>query len=191
MWGETSRRARFAGRAGFQSTRPVWGETTVSTVDIAHISNFNPLAPCGARPAPAHHKGEEEQFQSTRPVWGETFFVPSFFQVAHHFNPLAPCGARLSASVATLLSSRFQSTRPVWGETETQKRYHMIVIFQSTRPVWGETRLKIRSSHWKTYFNPLAPCGARHLMMSHIMRHTGISIHSPRVGRDSGVPLHL
>ena len=34
----------------FQSTRPVWGATSSSSSELAAFSNFNPRAPCGARP---------------------------------------------------------------------------------------------------------------------------------------------
>ena len=42
-------------RAPFQSTRPVWGETAV-LCRFRRGYNFNPLAPCGARPAPPPHR---------------------------------------------------------------------------------------------------------------------------------------
>ena len=58
--------------------------------------------------------------------------------------------------------SRFQSTLPVWGGTIVACGYMMISIFQSTLPVWGGTGLLFQLIH-----------GAN------------ISIHPPRVGRDS------
>ena len=35
----------------FQSTRPVWGATTISCAPCKLSRDFNPRAPCGARPA--------------------------------------------------------------------------------------------------------------------------------------------
>ena len=57
----------------------------------------------------------------------------------------------------------FQSTRPVWGVTAREELDKMLNIeFQSTRPVWGVTR---------------SSCAA--------IFDCSISIHTPRVGRDS------
>ena len=81
-------------RAVFQSTRPMRGATTGTAVfgKIIAISihaphagrdvdlplrvvlpwNFNPRAPCGARPAGAVTFRNDETFQSTRPMRGAT-----------------------------------------------------------------------------------------------------------------------
>ena len=82
-------------RSLFQSTRPVWGATTVITALPGALAHFNPRAPCGARPL-------------SRCTQSRT---PSYF------NPRAPCGARLNGDDATVKRIKFQSTRPVWGAT--------------------------------------------------------------------------
>ena len=78
----------------FQSTRPVWGATHVVLVDQVdleisihaprvgrddihrrrrrRLGDFNPRAPCGARPAQSSPAARTDSFQSTRPVWGAT-----------------------------------------------------------------------------------------------------------------------
>ena len=58
--------------ATFQSTRPVWGATIPLRTLQGWISNFNPRAPCGARPPLTPQRGRR----------------------APNFNPRAPCGAR-------------------------------------------------------------------------------------------------
>ena len=85
--------------------------------------NFNPRAPCGARPPGTWRRILPEQFQSTRPMRGATTARP--YRAASR--------------------QRFQSTRPVWGATGLV-RYDAFVLaqFQSTRPVWGATS---RCSH--------------------------------------------
>ena len=35
----------------FQSTRPVWGATSLTNAPYGLRRNFNPRAPCGARPS--------------------------------------------------------------------------------------------------------------------------------------------
>ena len=58
---------------------------------------------------------------------------------------------------------QFQSTRPVWGATCFAIFGWILFEFQSTRPVWGAT-----------------------IPMICVGDETPVSIHAPRVGRDSG-----
>ena len=67
------------------------------------------------------------------------------------------------ADVEIMLEQIFQSTRPVWGATMKKAKKAMCNVFQSTRPVWGATL-----------------CTALVLRARH-----RISIHAPRVGRDT------
>ena len=70
--GETRRSTAGTRRvSAFQSTRPVRGETRFHRQDAVFCLYFNPLAPCGARPA-----------------------SPAYRWTSWNFNPLAPCGAR-------------------------------------------------------------------------------------------------
>ena len=78
------------------------------------------------------------------------------------FNPRAPCGARHIVSWKTLGKSTFQSTRPVWGATVFPEALPSPNKFQSTRPVWGATRQIAQRDDT-----------------------VRVSIHAPRVGRDS------
>ena len=63
--------------ATFQSTRPVWGATGRGIIVARSTRDFNPRAPCGARPFAVTSDGVEYLFQSTRPVWGATPIVRS------------------------------------------------------------------------------------------------------------------
>ena len=78
----------------FQSTRPVRGATEESMRSQYSHHNFNPRAPCGARPIGADTVPVSLSFQSTRPVRGATEV------------PFRALGIFL-----------FQSTRPVRGAT--------------------------------------------------------------------------
>ena len=103
-------------------------------------SNFNPRAPCGARPVVA---------------------VPPV--VDQNFNPRAPCGARRASFSRRLRAYLFQPTRPLRGATilglgpgpSSSRR------FQPTRPLRGATVLCGGDGQWLNYFNQRAPCGAR------------------------------
>ena len=56
----------------FQSTRPMRGATALELKLIPAQLNFNPRAPCGARPKLTNLIGLHYQFQSTRPMRGAT-----------------------------------------------------------------------------------------------------------------------
>ena len=170
--------------------------------------DFNPRAPCGARlwagvsnpvrrdiSIHAPRVGRDDKmpdcntckakFQSTRPVWGATCrkcehllyveisihaprvgrdsIMPAAIESVIYFNPRAPCGARRLQPRLDRKMARFQSTRPVWGATVTILGLGLRArLFQSTRPVWGAT-----------CYQPAFEDGG------------DISIHAPRVGRDS------
>ena len=80
--------------------------------------NFNPRAPCGARPHIANADRVKAEFQSTRPVWGATSPLKSFrwLQVISIHAPRV--GRDGGGSIGGDAGWLFQSTRPVWGATE-------------------------------------------------------------------------
>ena len=78
----------------FQSTRPMRGATLIADLLDVLYDNFNPRAPCGARPRPWRSQCSAE-----------------------YFNPRAPCGARRILKWRMTLKDEFQSTRPMRGAT--------------------------------------------------------------------------
>ena len=98
-------------------------------------------------------------------MWGATGEGDSWVSEPRYFNPRAPCGARRRLVQPGPSPRRFQSTRPVWGATPSPDSIRSWQLFQSTRPVWGATLFRV-------------------LMCSV----TYISIHAPRVGRDTSDP---
>ena len=59
------------------------------------------------------------------------------------------------------------------------------IRFQSTLPAWGETHALLLMEILYQDFNPLSPRGERHMDNYKVYIKVDISIHSPRVGRDS------
>ena len=159
-----ARRRRFGvarAAAGFQPTRPLRGATPhvlqVSGVgcisthaplagrDITNLCrtllrmDFNPRAPCGARPfLPTRQCLPKEfqptrplrgatakllttllplVFQPTRPLRGATFLGAGFLRIILNFNPRAPCGARPILVALGVYKFVFQPTRPLRGAT--------------------------------------------------------------------------
>ena len=100
--------------------------------------NFNPRAPCGARP-PA----------------GRCCFRRSYF------NPRAPCGARPAGSRARSSRLRFQSTRPLRGATSAASYTGACSCYFNPRAPCGARLQRHTRSTDRRDFNPRAPCGAR------------------------------
>ncbi len=169
-------------------------------------SCFNPRAPRGARPFSWPSGGFADTFQSTRPAWGATKHVaidradqrfqstrprgarPSLMfwrTLVFGFNPRAPRGARLGIECRPLLSVEFQSTRPAWGATLFQlSRFHCSSMFQSTRPAWGATA-NICGATTGCEFQSTRPAWGATRPYRVARRLPAVSIHAPRVGRDS------
>ena len=93
---------------------------------------------------------------------GRDAIVRPLREIAPHFNPLSPHGERRSCSRPSGRWRRFQSTLPAWGET---------------RPPTDDPP--------RHNFNPLSPHGERRTTLTLIWTNRTISIHSPRMGRDS------
>ena len=169
----------------FQSAHPVRGATAVPAWWQLHtaISIHAPRAGCdmagagaldiaaqfqsthpvrGATMDKAAAAGNNE-FQSTRPVWGATpSYKPHYVWSYEDFNPRAPCGARPLLLAISLASCNFNPRAPC-----------------GARPRRGNCPC------CKQYFNPRAPCGARLQPRLCVFCVWDISIHAPRVGRDT------
>ena len=171
--------------SGFQSTRPLRGETVQYLVGRIVAIFFNPLAPCWARQATLGQQGRRGHFQSTRPLRGETlhgfhsFFGGFNFQSTRPlrgetfssnektatlgvFNPLAPCGARPFSLSNAYCKLVFQSTRPLRGETGFGAFPVYPGAFSIHSPLAGRDATVVKLPVLMfAIFNPLAPCGAR------------------------------
>ena len=188
VWGATLWRPFYITSKEFQSTRPVWGATksSESNYSLERISihaprvgrditplvrnggcrNFNPRAPCGARPvwaamprgilrdfnprAPcgARRRSSRREwqhrttFQSTRPVWGATRSPTWRSCSSRYFNPRAPCGARHGRRADHQLYRHFNPRAPCGARPRMHRQLSLPSIFQSTRPVWGATLIE-------------------------------------------------
>ena len=152
----------FCRRTVFQSTRPVWGATDGTHAVLLHRS-----------------------FQSTRPVWGATSNALIDIWLAWNFNPRAPCGARPLTISTVQPAKKFQSTRPMRGATSPVADARRGKAISIHAPHAGRDYLKGHFVYGLTYFNPRAPCGARHPCIASFFNTFAISIHAPHAGRDS------
>ena len=171
----------------FQPTRPLRGATRKSTAFPQRRLNFNPRAPCGARPvgtggnvfdklisthAPLAGRDIGDKlsifkvirFQPTRPLRGATN-QPEYKSENQEISTHAPLAGRdyMSGNLADALS--ISTHAPLAGRD--RRRWYTIpksVKFQPTRPLRGATRLCLSLINALVNFNPRAPCGARQFM---------------------------
>ena len=140
---------------------PLAGRDRSSIKVTINKRDFNPRAPCGARPI---RKGIEEEslsFQPTRPLRGATPSHSLSLLHCYDFNPRAPCGARLLIYTKSQQMQKFQPTRPLRGATPKDHEEQNQRAFQPTRPLRGATVQHTYLINENKNFNPRAPCGAR------------------------------
>ena len=198
----------YTSAATFQSTRPVWGATILALPRLVDCT-ISIHAPRMGRDPFLHVVDHVKQgFQSTRPVWGATCVIctiPATMPISIHAPRM---GRDRNVRYVSSGGSLFQSTRPVWGATFLRKgRGFAATLFQSTRPVWGATHASSCQAGWAAFQStrPVwgatafrrAPGTARGEFQSTrpvwgatparrvVLQLQQISIHAPRMGRDS------
>ena len=78
------------------------------------------------------------------------------------FNPLPPCGGRpFLLGVGDYNQNISIHSLRVEGDAVDISTTVLVPEFQSTPSVWRETRKPLSLTMWKSYFNPLPPCGGR------------------------------
>ncbi len=163
---------------------PLAGRDCTQCLDRLGHTDFNPRAPCGARPGGGRPVDSDTDFNPRAPCGARRFRLWQSPR-RRYFNPRAPCGARPGATMGALGRSSFQSTRPLRGATEGGRGWTSGQVFQSTRPLRGATGRRRSPAPTWPHFNPRAPCGARHVRHVRPVATLPISIHAPLAGRDS------
>ena len=126
------------------------------------LTNFNPRAPCGARPAPHFGGVFSKKFQPTRPLRGATNLSCGLCGKNKNFNPRAPCGARPTPTRSQCCrNGNFNPRAPCGARQNGLQIYQSWGRFQPTRPLRGATEHRVDHLVRQLDFNPRAPCGAR------------------------------
>ena len=148
--------------------------------------NFNPRAPCGARPQLGDNVATNLQFQSTRPVRGATPAGGSHRQTPG-ISIHAPRAGRDKVALVEASANGISIHAPRAGRDVVFGNLSAWLRNFNPRAPCGARRKIFSKTHFKTNFNPRAPCGARleKLCITFIKRL--ISIHAPRAGRDSAL----
>ena len=141
---------------------PCMGRDRIRFPPFAGDSNFNPLSLHGERRFVLTAKPEQKLFQSTLPAWGET-----------GRSGIPRVGAAISIHSPRMGRDRISLT-------SSSGAMH----FNPLSP-HGERRGAVLRVLLQGYFNPLSPHGERPSAASVICMAGDISIHSPRMGRDT------
>ena len=189
----------------FQSTRPAWGATIYAVVPAGENHDFNPHAPRGARPCSARIVACVCRFQSTRPAWGATeILADRLARLAisihtprvgrDHF--IAATDSHGNISIHTPRVGRdvaqggvhparrdFNPHAPRGARRRFRSVFAAADRFQSTRPAWGATIVPYISSQ-TLLISIHTPRVGRDSRRSRAPAPRAISIHTPRVGRD-------
>ena len=128
------------------------------------VRDFNPRAPRGARPDVQEVKATVTEFQSTRPAWGATAAIKfdSSTSIISIHAPRVGRDEMLIVKNTSIL--QFQSTRPVWGATRARLMELDAAIISIHAPRVGRDATRTMNAGRRSYFNPRAPCGARHFL---------------------------
>ena len=96
VWGATSRCGKGYGAGGISIHAPRVGRDSSFFTPHPVTHDFNPRAPCGARPRSGGNRSERRYFNPRAPCGARPARTPPADARPHHFNPRAPCGARLA-----------------------------------------------------------------------------------------------
>ena len=190
---------------------PLAGRDAAASSLLPFFFDFNPRAPCGARPRGQPAGARLNDISTPRARCGaRRACAGALLRAAQDFNPRAPCGARRKAiTVREEMTSVFQPTRPLRGATRGQGRGVGRRKFQPTRPLRGATgadctgrRTTTISTHAplagrdlqnslisesEHYFNPRAPCGARRAFRTGLSMTADFNPRAPCGARRSGL----
>ena len=188
---------------------PHAGRDDTAMNNAKYYADFNPRAPCGARPEGNITQLGATAFQSTRPMRGATLAGDHLrpqdgisIHAPHagrdirrrtrvlgrnHFNPRAPCGARLLESLLRSIYLHFnprapRGARPAAVADAVDGFFISIHAPREGRDCWEFLPVAGRDN-----FNPRAPRGARPHFQPEAENGKLISIHAPREGRDKGL----
>ena len=191
----------------FQSTRPAWGATSI-TILKAPIDVVSIHAPrVGRDRSSRKRKRSGYLFQSTRPAWGATNEAEKFAHGLFVSIHAPRVGRDLQSPPIRICPSKFQSTRPAWGATTDRCSGRRTQCVSIHAPRVGRDDVSVFSVEVhisfnpraprgarlgfsplpsrQQCFNPRAPRGARHSRQSAWRWPVSVSIHAPRVGRDT------
>ncbi len=193
----------------FQSTRPVWAATAVSScrrsdrwvsIHAARVGRdasvlrddaVGLVSIHAARVGRDRHDVDENHWVSKVSIHaarvGRDPTQNKALLDAIGFNPRGPCGPRPHRTLGQVTVHKFQSTRPVWAATGRVIFFPLYDKGFNPRGPCGPRPRWFGSFADRTSFNPRGPCGPRRGRFSKHKLILAVSIHAARVGRDGSL----
>ena len=153
------------------------------------VSYFNPRSPWGERQREINNLEDIQIFQSTLPVGGATCHLLADALQLGQFQSTLPVGGATKFSHAAIMDAVISIHAPRGGsDLVTQPGLLQKRLFQSTLPVGGATRCVLTTSSAAAFPSTL-PVGGATSQQRYSDLCVSISIHAPRGGSDTGLPL--
>ena len=192
----------------FQSTPPARG-ATIGYAEEQSPTLFQSTPPARGATIIRRRSRSRRGFQSTPPARGATPDTVRAWFPSWHFNPRPPRGGRRYDNSQQRDSCGISIHAPrEGGDWQSAETPDSINIFQSTPPARGATKIRFHTIQRDFDFNPRPPRGGRPCITHpfcfkyafqstppargattfdiQVDDITGISIHAPREGGDSG-----
>ncbi len=144
----------------FQPTRPLRGATPLVDFGLDLVNNFNPRAPCGARPHPARRCPAQATFQPTRPCGARLFCAFPRTRSGQYFNPRALAG-RDTSSRTRGQDNEISTHAPLRGATNFILMKGWSFYISTHAPLAGRDIRELCPQEGQNSFQPTRPCGAR------------------------------
>ena len=177
--GATDGYRRLARYFTFQPTRPLRGATPRPSGLHQSRRDFNPRAPCGARPIPSTQSPATSVFQPTRPLRGATLSSMRKSCSRTAFQPTRPLRGATTVAVNSLASSDISTHAPLAGRDRFAGRSATVVGISTHAPLAGRDITSDRGREEQLHFNPRAPCGARRSESSPVLKKRDFNPRAP------------
>ena len=159
--GATCGRPFFATKRKISIHAPLAGRDRRSGPGRARYDNFNPRAPCGARPAPGPVPDLHRGISIHAPLAGRDMGQAAREADAWDFNPRAPCGARRGDAGGGRGMTNISIHAPLAGRDHGPVPPHRRAQNFNPRAPCGARPRPWATRRRMRHFNPRAPCGAR------------------------------
>ena len=144
----------------FQSTRPLRGATCTARIEIPAARDFNPRAPCGARPETINAETTDDTISIHAPLAGRDlrYDAPHLYWLISIHAPLA---GRDNGIRRQGRGRRISIHAPLAGRDTPCARGTVVAQHFNPRAPCGARLSHYGTTMLSTNFNPRAPCGAR------------------------------
>ena len=156
LWRDTAMRIR----ERFNPRAP-WGATATTTSSVVHAL-FQPMRPLRGATAPLWRRSRRSRISTHAPLAGRDTSRAITVYASTLFQPTRPLRGATFSSHAAMSSERISTHAPLAGRDREVADDPSPFSISTHAPLAGRDNFSPRFSYSHRYFNPRAPCGARH-----------------------------